>query len=136
MTAELRDSLAQVQGLLGRATPGPWSAWYSGRGNMRFRHISATAPAIPGFCGERPIDLANLAVISEETDAANAALIVAAVNLVKEHGPELMKMLDRHGAGDAEEGSLRFIAKRNLRKMIEIGSTDTKTMLLCLEELS
>lgn len=39
-------------------------------------------------------------------------------------------------AGGGEEGSLRFIAKRNLRKMIEIGSTDTKTMLLCLEELS
>lgn len=42
----------------------------------------------------------------------------------------------RHGAGDAEDGSIRFIAKRNLRRMIEIGSTDTKTMLLCLEELS
>lgn len=59
-----------------------------------------------------------------------------------------IRELNRHGAGDAghspdagkmgeaEEGSLRFIAKRNLRRMIEIGSTDKVTMLLCLEELS
>lgn len=53
-----------------------------------------------------------------------------AIRVLREH------LADRHGAGDAEEGSLRFIAKRNLRRMIEIGSTDTKTMLLCLEELS
>lgn len=33
-------------------------------------------------------------------------------------------------------GSLRVIAKRNLQRMIEIGSTDKATMLSCLEELS
>lgn len=47
-----------------------------------------------------------------------------------DHSPGAGKM------GEAEEGSLRFIAKRNLRRMIEIGSTDKSTMLLCLEELS
>lgn len=50
--------------------------------------------------------------------------------------PDINGEFTRHGAGDAEEGSLRFIAKRNLRRMIETGSTETKTMLLCLEELS
>jgi hypothetical protein len=34
------------------------------------------------------------------------------------------------------EGSLRVIAKRNLQRLIEIGSTDKATMLSCLEELS
>lgn len=89
----LREAVALVE----RATPGEWKATYTGRGNMRFRHISATAPPIPGFCGERPIDLANLSVISDQTDSANAALIVAAVNLVKQHGPELLAAMDgRH----------------------------------------
>ena len=39
-------------------------------------------------------------------------------------------------APPAPSGGLREIAKRNLRKMIELGSTDKKTMLSCLEELS
>jgi hypothetical protein len=34
------------------------------------------------------------------------------------------------------EGGLRVIAKRNLKRLIEIGSTDKATMLSCLEELS
>jgi hypothetical protein len=39
-------------------------------------------------------------------------------------------------AAEAEDGSLRVIAKRNLQRLIEIGSTDKATMLSCLEELS
>ena len=63
------------------------------------------------------------------------------IELFREHGPALLAMMEGHSPdagkmGEAEEGSLRFIAKRNLRRMIEIGSTDKVTMLLCLEELS
>lgn len=93
MTAELRDSLAQVQELLGRATPGPW---YSERGASRQQHVRGKsrnvnrAPARIATLGSPRAYQSDI----EIEDEANARLIVAAVNLLKEHGPELMKMLE------------------------------------------
>lgn len=86
----IRDSLAQVQELLGRATPGPWEC---GAGK-------AFEPLTTVYCD----DAAGSAVatcahsmtvlIPVEQERANAAAIAAAVNWLREHGPELMKMLE------------------------------------------
>lgn len=91
MTAELRDSLAQVQELLGRATPGEWHAEC---------YCDGAAIVQPGR-GEIP--MGNK--VDGEPDMEDAEAIAAAVNWLREHGPELMKMLDRHGAGDADRSA-------------------------------
>lgn len=64
-------------------TPGPWKPMWSGRGKMVFHHVSATAPAIPGFCGERPVEIASISGTDPQTDAANARLIAAAPELLR-----------------------------------------------------
>lgn len=64
-------------------TPGPWKPMWSGRGKMVFHHVSATAPAIPGFCGERPVEIASISGTDPQTDAANARLIAAAPELLE-----------------------------------------------------
>lgn len=63
-------------------TPGPWKAMWSGRGNMVSHHVSATAPAIPGFCGERSIEVARVSAIDPQTENANSLLISAAPDLL------------------------------------------------------
>lgn len=80
----LRDSLAQVQELLGRATPGEFRTF----GESLHTGISR--------------DNEWMAEMWNEDDAQ---AIAAAVNWIREHGPELMKRLDRYGAGDAEDAA-------------------------------
>lgn len=122
MTAELRDSLAQVQELLGRATPGPWAYCGQNHGHVCTCGLvwgdgDNHAPAIAEFSltdnefeGYRP---------ELEQRQANTALTVSAVNFLREHGPELMKRLDRHGAGDAEDSArLDWLCTGN-RKRVE-----------------
>lgn len=114
---DIHDNLREVMGLLGKATP-DWRAYPYGaiRSGQFHEYVNGSAQLQNAmFTGE---------FRDEDRDAA-----LAAVNFLRQHGPALL-------ARQEGEGSLRFIAKRNLRRMIEIGSTDTKTMLLCLEELS
>lgn len=81
------DSLAQVQELLGRATPGEWSI------ERRRSFIVSIGPCVAEeYAGSSWLEVSD----------DDAQTIIAAVNWLREHGPELMKMLDRHGAGDAE----------------------------------
>lgn len=85
MTAAIRDSLAQVQELLGRATA-DWRPAQHGviRAGELHEYVNGSAQLQNAlFTGERR---------DEDRDAA-----LAAVNWLREHGPELMKMLEERG---------------------------------------
>lgn len=90
----IRDSLAQVQELLGRATPGDW----------RYAHVEAPkswAYIEAGY--QQGVDICNGSNWSRRQHAEGKRLpgvdddfkaIAAAVNFLRTHGPELMKMLE------------------------------------------
>lgn len=77
MTAELRDSLAQVQELLERATPGRWPDPEASRFVPDKFNVGDGAP--------------YLLVARNEHDLRAA---VTAVNWLRDNGPKLMKMLE------------------------------------------
>ena len=77
MTAELRDSLAQVQELLGRATPGEWPEPEPSRFVPDKFNVGDGVP--------------YMLVARNENDLRAA---VTAVNFLRTNGPELMKMLE------------------------------------------
>ena len=79
---DLRDSLAQVQVLLGRATPRPWASAHS------FRGVYSQHPT-PG-----PVQVCRAPEHFHDTWRGNAEAMVAAVNWLREHGPELMKRME------------------------------------------
>lgn len=127
MTNPLAQDLGGVVRLLEKATPGPWEC---GAGN-------AYEPQTTVYCddalGSAVATCAHsmTALIPSEQERANAAAIAACVNFLRAHSAEIAEALS-----PLPEGSLRFIAKRNLRRLIEIGSADKELMLNCLEELS
>lgn len=111
-TDELRDSLAQVQELLGRATPGewkvfedtiPWSLSNDRRGVHTQRRI-CTAWDHPQL--RAPACITNLAFGVGLHDAATKGVqfvsmsredgdaIIAAVNWLREHIPALLAMME------------------------------------------
>lgn len=92
MTPSLRDSLAQVQELLGRATPGELTVTWMENANTRWPVATDSRRQLTVEAYSRRKD--------DDTRA-----IAAAVNFLRTHGPELMKVLDRHGAGDAEDAA-------------------------------
>lgn len=79
---ELRDSLAQVQELLGRATPGEWPEPEASRFVPDKFNVGDGAP--------------YMLVARSENDLRAA---VAAVNWLRKHGQELMKRLEERGHG-------------------------------------
>lgn len=96
---DLRDSLAQVVELLGRATPGEWRSHDAPRGYI----TTITA-------GETSVAFATneAASIEQQNDDANA--IAAAVNFLRTHGPALLAMMEDHSpdAGKMGEDSARL----------------------------
>lgn len=84
----LRDSLAQVQELLVRATPGEWRAGFMHDGE--FIESTTDGGALQKGDG-------SFLAVSKTANGYNyqdAKAIAAAVNWLREHGPELMKMLE------------------------------------------
>lgn len=77
MTA-LQDVLEKLE----RATPGPWATAHS------FRGVYSQHPT-PG-----PVQVCRAPEHFHDTWRRNAEAMVAAVNWLREHGPELMKMLE------------------------------------------
>lgn len=76
---DLRDSLAQVQELLGRATPGPWVV-------DMYNDVTANGEDIARDAGN----------FGYEENTANIVLIVEAVNFLRTHGPALLAMMEDH----------------------------------------
>jgi len=76
--------------------------------------VWATAPAIPGFVGERPIELASIVRIAPYTDAANARLIAAAPTMLE----VLQNIAHRAEQGRHEEDfeSIERMAKEAIAK--------------------
>lgn len=64
-------------------TPGPWRSWYTGRGNSVFFHVSATVPAVPGFCGPTEKQIAQISPTDGTSEQANARLIAASPELLE-----------------------------------------------------
>lgn len=100
-TDELRDSLAQVQELVAGMTPGALTVYDANEGDGW--------PPRPLWCfkndaydsGDEPALQGSIHYGGKE----DADAIVAAIAWLRDHGPELMKMLDRHGAGDADRSA-------------------------------
>jgi hypothetical protein len=110
--AGLPDALAAVLALAEKATTGPWSDTWTGRSGSGFvklenRHysISGVSPEIPGFMNARPQDVARLAGESAHKDSDNAALIAAAVNLIRDHGPALLTLATADG-GEGRDAAM------------------------------
>ena len=97
----IRDSLAQVQELVAGMTPGALTVYDANEGDGW--------PPRPLWCfkneaydsGDEPALQGSIHYGGKE----DADAIAAAVNWLRDHGPELMKMLDRHGAGDGEDSA-------------------------------
>jgi hypothetical protein len=87
MNADLRYSLAQVQELLGRATPGPWTVGRFG---------SVHRPKAEG--SESSVGSAIVAGGSKsgmyDGYQENCEAIAAAVNFLRTHGPALLAMME------------------------------------------
>ena len=83
--SEIRDSLAQVLELLGRATPGPYES-----------HELPSEVSEIFSAGDFNIypPLGESGPVAVASGHHNAAAIISAVNWLREHGPELMKMLE------------------------------------------
>lgn len=96
---------------MSKHTPGPWKQMWTGRGKMVFHHVSATAPAIPGFCGERPVEIASISGTDPQTDAANARLIAAAPELLAEL-EMLSNILEGCGMATMPEVKCRLVFAR------------------------
>lgn len=130
----IRDSLAQVQELLGRATFGVLRA---------DAHKDWFQPTVMLHSGENIIARYHhgypdftCTVGKSEYEWRNADAIEACVNFFMQHGPELMKMLDRHGAGDAEDAAryrwLRTVTPYRFKKLQDAciaDATDTTYFL-------
>jgi len=92
----LATDLARVMELLEKATPGEWVSTWSGRSGDGYvspanRHytVSGTTPPIPGFMPARNVELASMRCPDPLANGPNSAAIVAAVNFLRKHGPEI-----------------------------------------------
>lgn len=83
---DIHDDLREVMGLLGKATPGPWER---GRGG---KYEPATSVYCDDALGSIVATCAHSTnvLVTRESEAANAALIAAAVNFLRQHGPALL----------------------------------------------
>jgi len=101
----------ELEGLLGRATPGPWKAFTTGE--MRDFYVGASRPG-----NEARFD----SVLSEENGARNAALIANMRNAL----PSLLARIKELEAENAAAG-------RNIYRMQEV-STGLATALRTIAE--
>jgi hypothetical protein len=95
-TEAIRDSLAQVQELLGRATPGPWS--YCGQSGGH-----ACSCGLVWGAGDHSPAVAEFSLTDDEYEGhrpgaeerqANTEAVVMAVNWLRTHGPALLEMME------------------------------------------
>lgn len=123
--SDIAQDLGGVVRLLEKATPGKWNH-YESKYDGDVYMVQAAPPKMHVLCRYNGDGDGYT-----QQDVDNAAAIAAAVNFLRAHSAEIAWALE-----PPPEGSLRFIAKRNLRRLIEIGSADKELMLNCLEELS
>jgi hypothetical protein len=91
----LPDALDAVLGLSEKATGGEWE-WWTSNSTKRLSVKHGRDGGV--LCPYRASDgLADLAVSEDDM-----ALIAAAVNFLREHGPELRRLADAGVAGDAK----------------------------------
>lgn len=120
MTA--RDELVRVLGLVEGATPGPWR--WSENGNI-LGHMP------DGYDDSR--EVCAVYTDDEETGAPNAPAIIAAVNLIRQHGRELLGVVERaeqlQHALDAAKACIVDLAKDAARyQWLRYGDNDELVM--------
>ena len=100
MTAPLAGALEACLALLGKATPGEWR--WSPNGNIVPAHYTDDCEIAAVYTEH-----------SDDSEPANAAAIISAVNLLRDHGPALLaalRMREWRPIAEAPKGSRKVVA--------------------------